>query len=165
MSAAIGLVSPKCSANVASVLRTADCFGASAVFATGIRYRRHGADTSGAYSRVPLIQVDNLHAHIPFAYVPVAIEIVDGCDSLPAFAHPRNALYVFGPEDGSLGRAHLSWCRHVIRIPTRLCLNLGVCVAVVLYDRAAKIARGSTRDTDHEAVVRSAFAMAAGGVS
>lgn len=154
MSAAIGLVSPKMSFNVGSVLRTADCFGASAVFVTGHRYRRSSTDTSAAYSRVPLVTTDDLHSVIPFNHVPVAIEIVDGCDSLSTFHHPRDAFYVFGPEDGTIGRETLSWCRNVIRIPTRLCLNLGVCVGVVLYDRAAKFERGVTRDCTHEAAMR-----------
>lgn len=158
MSAAIALVSPKTIHNVGSVLRTADCFGASSVFVTGHRYKRSGADVSGAYSRVPLITVADLREAIPFAHIPIAVEITDGCDSLSTFCHPRNAFYVFGPEDGTLGAETLSWCRKVIRIPTRLCLNLGVCVGVVLYDRAAKLERGLARDCDHEAVSRGQIA-------
>lgn len=150
MSASIGLVNPKTHANVASALRVADCFGASSLLVRGERYRRHSMDTSAGYSRVPLIQVDNMRAHVPFNHVPVAIEITDDADSLPHFAHPRDALYVFGPEDGTLGREHLAWCRNVIRIPARRCLNLAVCVGIVLYDRVAKFARQEARDANRE---------------
>lgn len=145
MSAVIALVNPKFSANVASVLRTADCFGVNTLLLTGHRYSKHSMDTSAAYSRVSLIHTENLRDQIPFDHIPVAIEIVEGCDSLPKFTHPRNVIYVFGPEDGSLSREHLSFCKNVIRIPTLLCLNLAVCVGVVLYDRTAKIARGEAR--------------------
>lgn len=139
MSAAIALVSPKTHHNIGSVLRTADCFGASLVLVQGTRYKRSGMDVRGAFGRVPLVETDSIREQIPFCHVPVAVEITDDADSLPDFCHPANALYVFGPEDGSLGRDTLSYCRNVIRIPTRRCLNLGVCVGVVLYDRAAKL--------------------------
>lgn len=141
MSAAIALVSPKTHHNIGSVLRTADCFGASMVLVQGTRYKRSGMDVRGAFGRVPLIHTDSIRDQIPFSHVPVAIEITDDAGSLEDFCHPANALYVFGPEDGSLGRDSLSFCRNVIRIPTRRCLNLGVCVGVVLYDRAAKFSK------------------------
>ena len=44
----------------------------------------------------------------------------------------------FGPEDGTLGPEILAWCRDVVYVPTRYCMNLAATVNVVLYDRAAK---------------------------
>jgi tRNA C32,U32 (ribose-2'-O)-methylase TrmJ len=52
--------------------------------------------------------------------------------------HPEYALYVFGPEDGSLGRATLAQCHRFLVIPTRHCANLSATVYTVLYDRHAK---------------------------
>ena len=57
------------------------------------------------------------------------------------FEHPERALYVFGPEDGSLGRAVLARCHRFLVIPTRHCANLSAAVYTVLYDRHAKRVR------------------------
>ena len=54
------------------------------------------------------------------------------------FVYPEHALYVFGPEDGSLGRATLAQCHRFLVIPTRHCANLSAAVYTVLYDRDAK---------------------------
>ena len=45
---------------------------------------------------------------------------------------------MFGPEDGSLGRATLAQCYRFLVIPTRHCANLSAAVYTVLYDRHAK---------------------------
>ena len=68
----------------------------------------------------------------------VAIELVEGAKELPSYAHPLRAFYIFGPEDGTLGKSVLSWCRDVVMVPTAHCMNLAATVNVVLYDRMAK---------------------------
>lgn len=70
--------------------------------------------------------------------VPVAVELRRNGESLIRFEHPERALYVFGPEDGSLGRAVLARCHRFLVIPTRHCTNLSAAVYTVLYDRHAK---------------------------
>jgi len=70
--------------------------------------------------------------------VPVAVELRTGAELLPAFEHPEHALYVFGPEDGSLRSAELSRCHRFVVIPTRHCVNLASAVYLVLYDRMVK---------------------------
>jgi hypothetical protein len=40
--------------------------------------------------------------------VPVAVELRRNAEPFIEFEHPERALYVFGPEDGSLGRAVLA---------------------------------------------------------
>ena len=72
---------------------------------------------------------------------PVAVEVRKNSESLPAFEHPEDALYVFGPEDGSLTNVTLRHCHRFVAIPTRHCLNLSIAVSTVLYDRQAKINR------------------------
>lgn len=136
--AAIGLVQPKTPVNVGSVLRAAQCFGAAMVATTGQRYSRSPTDTMKAYRHLPLVQCDDLHAVIPFDCVPVAIELVDGARPLTAYQHPERAFYIFGPEDGSIRKDVLSWCRDAVYVETGFCMNLAACVNVVLYDRMAK---------------------------
>ena len=63
---------------------------------------------------------------------PVAVEVGDNSEPLPAFEHPEDALYVFGPEDGSLTNVALRHCHRFVAIPTRHCLNLSIAVSTVL---------------------------------
>jgi len=140
--AAVGLVAPKTPANVGSVLRAAGVFGAAFVAYTGHRYSKAPTDPQQMYRHLPLIKAGDaptdLRTVIPFDCVPVAVDLIDGAKALPNYTHPERAFYVFGPEDGTLGKQVLDWCRDVVVIPSRACLNLAGAVNVVLYDRAAK---------------------------
>lgn len=140
---AIGLDNAKTPANVASVLRACDCYGASLLAISGTRYKRHGCDTTKAYRHMPMLQVDDLKNVIPYECIPVAVELVDDAKSLVDFVHPERAFYVFGAEDNTLGERVLSWCPHRVMIPTRACMNLAACVNVLLYDRLAKQLRSA----------------------
>lgn len=135
---AIGLFQPKTPANVGSVLRAADCFGAAMVIIQGRRYEKACTDTTKAWRRLPLQHVDDLMASLPFDCRPIAIEMTTGARPLQDFVHPERAFYLFGPEDGSLPPAVLVQCAQVVSIPTAHCLNLAACVNVVLYDRLMK---------------------------
>lgn len=136
--AAIALHQPKDRLNVGEVLRAAGCYGAAMVVASGVRYRRSRTDTQAAYRHLPLLTCDDLHAMIPHGAVPVAIDLIEGARPLTSYTHPLAAFYVFGPEDGTLGPDVLAWCRDVVYVPTRHCMNLAATVNVVLYDRTAK---------------------------
>lgn len=137
---AIGLLRPKTNINVGSVLRAAGCFGASVVCVEGERYRRAPTDTTQQYRHIPLLH-GTLRDMIPFDCVPVAVDLCEGAECLHGYQHPERAFYVFGPEDGTLGKETLRWCRDVVYVPTRGCLNLAATVNVVLYDRQRKRAR------------------------
>lgn len=138
----IGLVRPKDANNVGSVLRAAFCYGAAMVAIQGDRSPvRASTDTPKAWRHIPVLRGDDLHALIPFDAVPVAVDLVDDAVELPAFQHPLRAFYVFGPEDGTLGKSVLDWCPHRVMVPTRSCMNLAATVNVVLYDRMAKAHR------------------------
>lgn len=136
--AAIGLHMPKTPANVGSVLRAAGCYNAALVAISGHRYKRAGTDTQASYRHMPLIQTEDLHRVVPLDCVPVAVDLIEGAKPLHSYAHPERAFYVFGPEDGTLGKAVTEWCRDVVYIPTRYCMNLAATVNVVLYDRLVK---------------------------
>jgi len=74
------------------------------------------------------------------------VELRKNAESLIEFEHPDNALYVFGPEDGSLDRAVLARCHRFVVIPARHCANLASAVYTVLYDRHAKRVRAGLEE-------------------
>lgn len=135
--AAIGLINPKTNANVGGVMRAAHCYGASLIAVQGARYGRQVTDTTKAFRSIPLVHGD-LHDLVPYDCVPVAVEFIDGSHSLVKYRHPERAFYIFGPEDGSISKSVLSWCRDVVMVPTNYCMNLSATANVLLYDRLAK---------------------------
>lgn len=145
---AIAMVNPKFPHNVGAAVRAASCFGISQVWFSGSRvalepspgYRLPREERMRGYKDVTLRQEDRFFDQ--FASVtPVAVELREGAESLIDFEHPDDALYVFGPEDGSLGRAVLGQCHRFTVIPMRHCANLASAVYTVLYDRHAKRVR------------------------
>lgn len=136
--ACVALSNPKTPANVGHVLRAAYAYGAAMVLYSGNRYKRTAVDTPCAYLQIPLVHAYDLRGAIPFDCIPVAVELVSSARNLIEFTHPDRAFYVFGAEDATLGHAVLGWCKHVIYVPTSICMNLSACVNVVLYDRLAK---------------------------
>ena len=140
--AGIGLFQPKSQVNVGAALRAAGCYSANLMAATGQRYKRSAADTIAAYKHIPFFDgVDDLFNYVPFNCIPIAVDLVEGAHSLPNFVHPERAFYIFGPEDGTLGKQITDRCKHKLMIPTAFCMNLAASVNVVLYDRLAKQVR------------------------
>jgi tRNA(Leu) C34 or U34 (ribose-2'-O)-methylase TrmL len=137
---AVGLFCPKTNYNVGSVLRAAGCFDSSLIVVQGRRYQSSGTDTQKQVKHIPMIE-GNLKDCIPYDCVPVAVDLVEGAQSLHSYTHPERAFYIFGPEDGTLGKDVTSWCRDTIYIPASACLNLAAAVNVVLYDRDKKRSR------------------------
>ncbi len=142
----IVLWNPKYPHNVGAALRAASCYGFEQVYFTGDRIlselERRGRlpreERMKGYASVDLINTDRPFDLFPSSVVPIAVEVSDKAETLIDFVHPERAIYVFGPEDGSLPAVALRHChRHVI-IPTAHCLNLATAVATVLYDRRAK---------------------------
>jgi tRNA(Leu) C34 or U34 (ribose-2'-O)-methylase TrmL len=139
MFSCVGLYNPKFDVNVGSALRAAYCYSVSMVAITGKRCSvRNRADTPKTYLQIPILRVDDLHSVVPFNCVPIAVDLIEGAIPLQDYVHPKNAFYIFGPEDSTLGKNILSWCRDTIYIPTRICMNLAATVNVVLYDRMSK---------------------------
>ena len=137
---AVALCSPKFGVNVGAAMRAAGCFGAELVVYTGRRVKRADfrTDTGKQHRHIPLLHVSDVMDAIPYNCVPVCVEVRDDAEMLPAYRHPRSAMYIFGPEDGSVPSAVVARCRDIVRIPSQWCLNLAATVNVVLYDRVAK---------------------------
>jgi tRNA(Leu) C34 or U34 (ribose-2'-O)-methylase TrmL len=135
---AIGLDNPKTDANIGSALRACGVYGGSMLAISGHRYSKSATDTMRASKHLPLLTVEDLKSVIPHDCVPVAVDLVDGAQSLVDYQHPERAFYIFGAEDATLGDRITSWCRDVVYIPTNGCMNLAATVNVVLYDRLAK---------------------------
>lgn len=137
---AVGLYRPKHDSNVGSVLRAAGVYGAGMVAIDGARGSalRHASNTMAAHKHIPTFRTDDLISCRPFDCQIVVVELIDGAEPLPAFKHPERAMYVFGPEDGTLGYRHTIAAQHVVYIPGRACMNLAATVNVVLYDRMVK---------------------------
>jgi len=89
------------------------------------------------YTDVEIVNYDSPFEQFAGA-VPVAIEVRDRSEPLHTFEHPANAVYVFGPEDGSIAKPLVNHCHRFVVIPTRHCLNLATAVATVLWDRQHK---------------------------
>lgn len=153
-SCVIGLIDPKTPTNVGAILRAAGCYQAQAVRYTGERFGRAArfhTDTKGFNAKIPLLQVDDMLAALPEGMQIVCVELAEGAMSLPEFKHPPHALYVFGPEDGSIPQSIIHAADSVVYIPTIGCMNLAATVNVVLYDRLAK----SAASHDDDARIRS----------
>lgn len=135
--AAIGLVGPKIEHNVGGAMRAAACYGASLIVIEAPRFEHRSSNTTQTQKHVPTI-VGPICDHRPYDCPMVAIEIVPDARPLTTFCHPERALYVFGPEDGSIPPRILTRAQHIVSIPTRYCMNLAATVNVVLYDRLCK---------------------------
>ena len=142
----IALINPKTAANVGMIIRLASCYGFKQVWWSGERVsldiERRGRipreERMKGYRDVQMIQHDRFFDQFPADATPVAIEVRENSENLLEFEHPENAVYVFGPEDGSIPRATLQLCHRFVVIPTRHCLNLATAVATVIYDRQIK---------------------------
>ena len=112
--------------NVSNLFRAAHAFGASFVFTVAASYgeRRDNADTSDVLGQLPYHQFEDLGSiAMSEGGGLVGVELLNDALELPSFRHPRRAAYVLGPERGQVSDALLECCDHVIRIPTRICLN------------------------------------------
>lgn len=145
----IGLTNPKSPANVGAVMRAAGCFGVDSVLYTGQRYpraARFNTDTKDVAQAIPLKGVACLVDSAAEGMAIVCVELAEGATPLPDFTHPDNALYIFGPEDGTLSQEVIDRADAVVYIPTCGCMNLAATVNVVLYDRLAKSEQRPARD-------------------
>lgn len=123
-------------------MRAAGCFGVNSVLYTGERYDRamsFNTDTKNSSLTIPLTWVPSLPGDVADNTHIVCVELVEGATPLPAYQHPDKALYIFGPEDGTIQQEVLDRADSVVFIPTIGSLNLAAAVNVMLYDRLSKM--------------------------
>ncbi|TMM47466.1 RNA methyltransferase [Colwellia ponticola] len=148
----IALTNPKSPTNVGAVMRAAGCYQADQVLYTGRRYEQAAkynkdtlkTDTKNAQDKIPLVAVDDfinikdLVENIPKTAKIICVDLVEGAIPLPHFVHPQQAVYIFGPEDGTIKQQVIDCADDVVYVPTVGCMNLAASVNVLLYDRLAK---------------------------
>ncbi|MEM6781394.1 MAG: RNA methyltransferase [Pseudomonadota bacterium] len=135
--------------NLGNLVRSAHAFDASFFFTIGtdlnVREVR-ASDTSGAFDHVPLHEYEDVQSlDLPKGCQLVGIEFIEDSIELPTFRHPTRAAYVLGPEMGNLSDALIKKCDHVVKIPMKFCINVGVAGALVMYDRAISMGRWADR--------------------
>jgi tRNA(Leu) C34 or U34 (ribose-2'-O)-methylase TrmL len=149
---AVLLIDPKKAGNVGKALRTCACLGVAQLWYTGNRAEAEWRAMSRLprEERMPRYTTQLLPAdpyrwleEFPPGTEPVAVEISRTAQDLAWFEHPENALYVFGPEDGSLEEEQHTGiravCRQFVTLPADGCLNLAAAVAWTLGDRRTKL--------------------------
>jgi len=140
----IGIDNASKEGNMGNLVRTAHAFGASFAFAvnpkivahTGEYVTKNLSDTSKSHQQIPFYNyVSAGDVDVPQGCQLVGVEICDEAVDLPSFRHPTQAVYVLGGERSSLSEEMLARCAHVIKIPTKFCLNVATAGAIVMYDR------------------------------
>jgi tRNA G18 (ribose-2'-O)-methylase SpoU len=135
--------------NGGSLFRSAHAFGASFIFTIDSNVRLADAarsDTSESWKQLPFYRFESAESMLlPKGCAMVGIEFLEDATELPSFRHPGQAAYVLGPERGSLSQELVARCEHVVRIPTRLCVNVGIAGAIVMYDRLLTVGRFAER--------------------
>jgi len=137
----IGVYNMKMGINYGTLFRSAACFDADFLFLIGRRFEQQCSDTMKTQRHIPLFEykdADDFLAHRPYDCALVGVEVVAVARNICDVVHPERALYLLGPEDGSIPQSLLDKCQVVIRIPTRYCLNVAVAGSIVMYDRRAK---------------------------
>lgn len=148
MTPAIVMFNPKYPHNVGAAVRACSCFDSPLIVFTGDRvslepsgqkgYRMPREERMKGYKDVTLINDNYPFNRFTKQICPVAVEVRKNAELLPHFIHPQNAVYVFGPEDGSLPQIYLKHCQRFLYIPSNHCLNLASAIGIILYDRKSK---------------------------
>lgn len=144
---AIVLIDPKNPHNVGMAMRLASVYRFPQLFYTGDRVRMElknrkrlpREERMKHWQNVDVVEYDRPLELFSREVVPVCIEVRKNAEKLPDFVHPPRAVYVFGPEDGSVPQPVLAACHRFVIIPLPSCLNLATAIATVLYDRAVKL--------------------------
>lgn len=146
---AIGVEGISKEQNVGTIARSAHSFGASFFFTIDPsvdvkRFRE--SDTSSAFDHIPYYEYSSpQELDLPKDCTLVGIEFTEESVDLPSFRHPSRAAYVLGPEMGNLSPEIVAQCDHVVKIPMKFCVNVGVAAAICMYDRMICMGRFAER--------------------
>lgn len=137
----IGVERSKTPANVGTLWRSAYSLGASFIFTIGRRYPRQASDVTETWRHIPLYEyadVTDFAEHRPYDCQVIGVELHPEARPLETFTHPHRAIYLLGPEDGSISKGALALCQHLVQFDSTYCLNVAAAGTVVMYDRQAK---------------------------
>ena len=135
--------------NVGTIVRSAHSFGANFFFTIApdvdVELMRV-SDTSDAFDHLPYYEYESpAKLELPDKCSLVGVEFMADAIDLPSFRHPVRAAYVLGPEMGSLSPELVERCDHIIKIPMKFCVNVGVAGALVMYDRLLSMGKFADR--------------------
>ena len=145
---AIGIEKASKPMNTGNLIRSAHAFGAAFIFTVDAhsKVREARSDTSKTQASVPWYDWDTIaDMQLPKPCQLVGVELTEEAVDLPSFTHPRCTAYVMGPERGDLSPAMREKCDHIIRIPTRFCVNVQIAGAIVMYDRLKTLGQFTDR--------------------
>ncbi|MEM9469948.1 MAG: TrmH family RNA methyltransferase [Pseudomonadota bacterium] len=132
-------------ANLGNLVRSAHAFGASFFFVIRPEIDVHAvrvSDTSGAFDHMPFYIWESAEEmELPKGCQLVGVEFMEDSVELPSFRHPTRAAYILGPEMGDLSPEMMAKLDHVIKIPMKFCINVGVAGAITMYDRTLSMGR------------------------
>lgn len=137
---AIGIDNGKIPFNLGTLMRGAYNFDADLIFTVGNRYKRQISDTVNARNHIPILHFQTWEDYkkVGLNWIHVGIELFDKSDNIKTFVHPKQAVYLLGPEDGSLSKEAQDICKYFLKIPTKHCLNQAQAGTIVMYDRILK---------------------------
>ena len=135
----IGIYNVKRTHNFGALIRAARVFGADFAFSVGTRNPQEQSSVRAELT-LPLFHFDTLAAFV--ASIPVnarlvCVELTAGAFDIRTYEHPPRAVYLLGPEDGTLPESILRKHDKVI-LPGAYPMNVAMAATVVLYDRALK---------------------------
>jgi tRNA G18 (ribose-2'-O)-methylase SpoU len=129
--------------NLGALMRTAHAFGASFFFTVNSAPKlreAYNSDTSKSFDHLPYYAWETIdEMRLPKGCVLVGVELTDDAVELPVFKHPQAAAYVLGRERGSISPELQARCVHIVKIPTKFCINVGLAGAILMYDRALSL--------------------------
>ena len=135
--------------NLGNLVRSAHAFGASFFFVIRPEIDVHAvrvSDTSGAFDHMPFHVWDSVEdMDLPEGCQLVGIEFTEDSVELPSFRHPTRAAYILGPEMGDLSAEVMAKTEHIVKIPMKFCVNVGVAGALTMYDRLISMGKFADR--------------------
>jgi tRNA(Leu) C34 or U34 (ribose-2'-O)-methylase TrmL len=134
----LAIIGGKYRENLGHIMRLALNFGASSIYLVGCKYTRQAADTLNTAHTIPVVECEEIPDIV--GTQRVYLELSPDAVPLPEYSHPKRALYIIGPENGSLDVPHGFDC---VEIQTVASMNQSQATAVLLYDRKAKEMRTS----------------------
>ena len=138
----IGIINSKDEANIGTLWRSANIFGAQFIFTIGKRYpKKQATDTMQTPRHVPLFEYntwDDFKNNIPRGCEIIAVELDEKSKPIENMKHPQQAIYLLGAEDKGIPLEILQDCTRIIQLPGEHCLNVSTAGSIIMYDRILK---------------------------